>query len=730
MDCVSTQEAVSVSATPATSLAKFFGPQSIAFVGATEDQSKFGGKCMSSLRSFGYAGRVMPVNPKRKTIFGWDCFPSIGALPEIPDHVGIALPGEAALDALEEGGRLGVPFATVFAAGFGETGQSRGQLLERRLKQICAATGIRVMGPNCNGLVSYVDRFALTSTNAINDGHRPPGDVAIASQSGGAGQINVMWRAMQAGLGVAYQVSSGNDVDLNLLDYIDFMLDAEDVKVVLAIAERIADGDRLRQVAEKAATLDKPIVMLKVGRTAAGSAAAASHTGSITGADEIVDAALEQWGIIRVDDTNDLYEFAKLFRRSRRPKGRRVSAASVSGGSLVMAVDIACNAGLDWPALSRGGQDELARLLPDFGAVRNPMDLTAAAAGVEHILVEAGRTINKDPDIDVFVPLVTMASRAEIESLADFALSADKQPVMLWTGGCTDDPEFRPPALVKRGVPVFEDTTRCFRAIAASAKFAEAQKRILGAAQARMPYSAALSSGTDPEEMQALEERFSKQLMKAYGLPVTVEALAQDASEAVRIANRIAGPVAMKIESPDIPHKTEAKAIRLSVTGDEQVRTAFSEIVDAAYSFAPNAAINGVLVQEMVDEGIELLLGVVNDPVFGPVVTVGAGGIYVEVLKDVARCIAPVSTEDAWRMLRSLRIWPMLSGARGRAALDVDSVVGAITALSSLAIDKRSDISEIDINPLVVLEDGCRVVDALVVARRAFANGLKNTMLS
>lgn len=705
---------------PHPTLARFFNPRSAAFVGATEDQTKFGGRCIAGLLRFGYGGRVFPINPKRATLFGMPCFPNVEALPEAPDHVGIALPGDAALDALEQCGRIGVPFATVFSAGFLETGTPAGHAMQERLRDICNATGIRVMGPNCNGLVSFVDRFALTSTFAISGGHRPNGDVAIASQSGGAGQVNVMWRAMQAGLGISYQVSSGNDADLDLLDYIDFMLDSDATRVVLVVAERISSGARLKSIAEKSARLDKPILMLKVGRSIAGSAAAASHTGSITGADDVADAAFAQWGIVRVDDTNDLYEFAKIFRRSRRPLGRRVSASSVSGGNLVMAVDIASLSGLEWPQFGPTATEGLSTLLPGFGTLRNPLDLTAAAVGADNMLVQAGKQILADPGIDTFVPAVTMARRAEIEAVAEFALSSEKQPVVLWTGACVDDPTLTMPDLVRRGVPVFDDAARCFRAIAASARYAE--RRTSMERDARNASHGEIAKQVAAEFPQcaggALTERVSKQLLAHYGLPITIEELAATANQAVAISARIDGPVAMKIESPDILHKTEAGAIRLGVVGQSAVRAAFIEVTSAARAYAPAADLRGVLVQEMVGAGQELVLGMVDDPVFGPVIMVGAGGVYVEVLRDVARRVAPVNERTAREMLQSLRIWPILAGVRGQPAYDVDSVVRAIVGLSRLVMAHRSKIAEIDINPLIVQKEGggARVVDALIVS--------------
>ena len=330
-------------------LQRFMAPKRVAFVGATEDLSKFGGRCVRALIDFGYSGEIYPVNPKRSEIFGLKCYASLADLPQVPDHVGIVLPGVGVCAVLEECVKKRVPFATVFSAGFAETGTEEGKAMQARAIGIARAGGLRFMGPNCTGMVNFVDAFAFTSTATIKGPRRPAGDLGVVSQSGGAGQVNVMWRAQQAGMNVSYQVSCGNDADLNLLDYMAFMVESERTKVVLVIAERIADGDKLRALARRAAELDKPIVMVKVGRTEAGSRMAASHTGSVTGADEVSDAALRQMGIVRVEDTNELYETAMLLRTGKRAAGWRAAATSVSGGNLVMVADLGASVGIEFP---------------------------------------------------------------------------------------------------------------------------------------------------------------------------------------------------------------------------------------------------------------------------------------------------------------------------------------------------------------------------------------------
>ena len=700
-------------------LRRFFAPRSVAYIGATEDLGKFGGRCVRELIDFGFAGEIYPVNPKRSEIFGLKCFATLAEVPVVPDHVGIVLPSAAIPDALEQCGRAGVPFVTVFSAGFAETGTAGGRALQARITAIARQWGVRVMGPNCNGMVNFVDRVAITSTAVIRGPHRPAGDVAVASHSGGAGQVNVMWRAQQAGLEISYQVSCGNDADLDLLDYMSFMVDDERTRVVLALAETISDGVKLRALAERAAALDKPIVMVKVGRSAAGSRAAASHTGAVTGSDAVCSAALEQLGIVRVDDCHELYEAAMLLRRRQRVTGRRAAATSISGGNLVMVTDLGAAIGVEWPQYAEATQRALGDLLPGFSRAANPTDLTAAAIGRADVFTSVCRALHDDPNIDVVLPVLTFAPAAEIRSLTTFAAAAAKPVALLWTGKCLDDASVTPERLVGEGHAVFRDAQPAMKALWTAMRYGEGRRTRAAAAEPRRP------AGTDATAARALlgaatgplDERASKQLLALYGLPITREEVARDAAGAVRIARDMAAPVALKILSAEILHKTEAGAIRLGLSGDAAVARGFDEVLAAAHAYRPDARIEGVLVQEMVAGGEEVLLGISTDPVFGPVITVGLGGIFVEVMKDVALRLAPVGLEQAHAMLASLRSYPLLTGARGRALLDVDALADCVVRVSWLAADLGGVLAELDINPLRVLArgQGVRVVDALAI---------------
>jgi acyl-CoA synthetase (NDP forming) len=700
-------------------LSRFFAPR-VAFIGATEDLGKFGGRCVRQLIDFGFSGEIYPVNPKRSEIFGLKCYPSLADVPAPPDHVGIVLPAGAVASAVEDCVRAGVPFATVFSAGFAETGSAAATEAQHRVVEIARGGGLRFMGPNCNGLVNFVDGFALTSTATIRGDRRPAGDIAIVSQSGGAGQVNVMWRAQQAGLDISYQVSCGNDADLDLLDYMGFMLEDARTRVVLAIAERLSDGAKLRALAARAGELDKPIVMVKVGRSEAGSRAAASHTGSLTGADAVCDAALRQLGIIRVEDCNELYETAMLLRHGRRPAGRRAAATSISGGNLVMLADLGGTLGIEWPAYTEATQARLRERLPGFSAAANPTDLTAASIGSKDTFATVTRIIAEDQAVDTVIPVLTFSPAAEIRSVAEVSATSEKPVAVLWTGKASDDPSLTPATLVAEGHAVYRDALPCLKAVRAAMRYGEFRRR-LGRDPAKRP--ARIDAAAARRFLEAgkgpLSEHQSKLVLACYGLLAARERLARDPDEAARQAAEIGGPVALKVQSPDLPHKTEAGAIRLGVEGEAAVRQGCREILAAARAYRPDAAIEGVLVQEMVTDGQEMLVGLSHDPTFGPVLTVGLGGIYVEVLKDVAFRLPPLGAEDAIEMLHELRGFPLLRGVRGQPAADLDALADCIARVSWLAVDLGDLVAELDINPLRVLPQGggVRVVDALVVRR-------------
>ena len=708
-----------------TDLKPFFNPSSVAFVGATEDLSKFGGRAFKTILEFGYRGRVYPVNPKYTKLHDLDCYASISALPATPEHVGIVIAAERVLATLQQCADKGVRYVTVFTSNFSETGTAAGRALQDEIVAFARAHGMRLMGPNCNGFVNFVDAFAMASTAAIKGPRKPAGDVGLVCHSGGLGQMNIMWRAQEAGVGITYEVSCGNEADLDALDFMRFMIDDPRTNVVMVAAETIRDGRKFEAVARHAADCEKPIVMLKFGRTEAGRRAAASHTGAITGADDVHDAAFRQYGVLRVHDCNELYEVAKLLRRRKWPRSNRAAAVAGSGGHAVLMADLGAGAGIDWTAYSAQTVDNLRKLIPSFGGVSNPTDLTSALTGSASLFQDALNVVAQDPGVDVLIPVLVAPTVAAIEAVVKLAATIDTPVAVLWTGYCPADPAITAATLVARGLPVYRDALTCLKAVRAAMTYGE----FLRKHQAAATHSPVRPADIDIARARSLlaagegvmTERASKEVLAAYGLRVTRERLAHNATEAAAIANDIGGPVALKIEAPAIPHKTEAGAIRLGINGEAAVRRAYDEVIAAAHCYNPAAHVNGVLIQEMAPPGVEVMLGIASDPTFGAVIVAALGGIHVEVLRDVAYRIPPLAAADAHAMLRELRAYALLEGVRGARQRDIDSLCDTIVRLSWLAHDLGDTIAEVDINPLAVLEQGAgvRVVDALIIRRKS-----------
>jgi len=700
-------------------LSRFLAPRKVALVGATDDLSKFSGRCLQQMIGFGYKGDIYPVNPSRAIVQGLPCYPSVNDLPDTPDHVGIVVSPERAIEVVRQCGISGVPFVTVFSSGFAETGTDEGRALQQQLLDVARAGNVRLMGPNCNGTINFLERFAMTSSPSASGDQPPPGSIAVLSHSGGVGHINVMWRALELGLGLSYVVTCGNDADLDLVDFGRYCIEQDHIQVLLLVAERFGDGRKFVDLAKRAALLGKPIIAIKLGRTPEGSKAAASHTGAITGEDAVCDAVFRQYGIIRVDDCHELYDMAMLLRTKRRANGPRAGGISTTGGNVVLASDLGSSRGLQWPEYSTSTQQALQEIT-GAGALLNPTDTTTSAHGVPGMYRRALAVIAEDAGVDMVMPILNFPPAADVEFVQQLALGHHKPVAVCWVGGAREVSALTRRQLVESGVSVHRDILPCLKAMRVCADYSQFintfQKRSDCVRPAAIDVDGAqryLATKSQCTELESLK------LLDFYGITTIAGDVAADKHAVLRIAHDINGPVALKISSKDIQHKTEVNGVRLAVSGESELHRQYLDILSSAQRLKPDADIEGVLVQAMVPQGLEIMAGIVQDSVFGPIVVVAHGGIHVETYHDVAYRLPPFNHAEAALMISELRVYPFLLGGARMPERDLEALIEALVRISWLAVDCSDFIAELDINPMIVLEKGLGVcaVDALVILK-------------
>lgn len=710
---------------PATTLQRFFNPRSIAVIGASQDIRTINGKPLHYLQRHGFPGRLYPVNPKYAEIAGLACHPDLRAIEDDVDLALIAVNYKLVPAMIAQCAAKQVPFVTIFSSGFAEAGEE-GRRVQREVADLAARGGIRICGPNCQGAVDLFHATAAAFSASLDPAPFLRGPVGFVTQSGALG-YSIFNMAQESGIGFSHVVSTGNEMDLDAADFMDFMLEDDNTRMVFAYLEGIRDGAKFMRLADKARQAGKPLAVLKVGRSETGSRAAASHTAALTGSDEVFDAFARQKGIIRVDDIEEFIDLAEALKgRAPLPRGRGLGIASISGGGGVLCADTAEAGGLAVVALRPETSATIARNIPSFGSPVNPVDLTAQAINTADGFANVIQAMLADPGVDGLVVVITMIvgepGLRMARDLVRLVREAEKPIVVAWTAGPA---LMREPFAVLRegGVPLYHSPVRAVRALGRWMRYgAERGRRPLagpagpGAAEGPPPLGAGvrdLLAGA----AGALTERHSKQLLGAFGIAGSRERLARTREEARAAGEALGLPVAMKIDSPDILHKTEARAIRLNLADPRQLAEAFDEIVANARAHAPTARINGVLVQEMIPPGVEAIVGMNRDPQFGPVVMFGLGGIFVEILKDVSLRIAPLALDDALGMIREVRGYPLLAGARGRAKADIPALAQALVDVSRMALALGPRLGQLDINPLIVLPEGqgVRAADALVI---------------
>jgi len=702
-------------------LKRLLDPASIAIIGVSTNGSSFGAATARNLQ--GFQGRVYLVNPKYSEIGNTLCYPSVAALPEVPDCVVIAVPRDSVEPMVRACADAGVGGAIIFASGFAETGKPELAELQQRIVAIADAAGMRLVGPNSIGVSNYLRQAPITFFGMPAGAVLDEAAVGLVSQSGALG--NALTQAMECGVSFSHLLSSGNSCDVDVADYISYLADDPGCKAIACLFEGMAEPRRMLEAAEIAWQANKPLIVYKIATGASGAAAALSHTGSLSGSNTAYRSAFERYGAIVVDDFEALVETARFFAKAPSPSAPGVAVIAGSGGASVIAADKADLHGVALPQPSEPVAKILRSLIPEFGSAHNPCDVTAQTVNDPGSFAACIDAMLSDPVYGalmiphVFASVTNSTVEARAGALSDAARRSGKMACLVWLSLWSDGPGSRSIELDSR-VAVFRSTSRCFAALAAWNR--RAAQRI---AMAREPAQTttridAASVGRAAALLRqssnnVLTERASKAVLACYGIPVVTEVLVQNVSEALAHAAQIGYPLVIKVESPDLPHKTEAGVIRLDIRDAAALTSAYEQVMRNAGKIMPRPRINGVLMQPMIEAGIEVMVGARVDPQFGPLVVVGLGGIFVELLKDSALAIAPVSRSEAQAMLKSLKGDALLNGFRGAPGVNRELLADVICRVSQFALDHQDQISEIDVNPFLCSAERVIAVDALIV---------------
>ena len=699
--------------TTPSGLDALFNPRSVAIIGASQDPTRIGGRPLRYLKESGFQGAIWPINPRRDQVQGLEARPDIADVPGTIDAAIVAVRAEKAVEAIEACAEHGVGAAVVFTSGFAET-DATGAARQRRMSEIARASGMRILGPNCLGVYNAAIGYLATFTTTVDVQRPRPGSVAIVSQSGAYGShLGLLARRRRIDVGL--WVTTGNECDVTVPECIEWMAARPEIAVVAAYAEGVKDGDALLASLDAARACGKSVLFTKAGRSEAGVEAARSHTASLSGADTVFDAVLAQHGIVRTDNTEEMLDAAYAASIGALPASRRTGFLTISGGAGVLMADEAATHRLEVAPMPEAAQARMKEKL-SFCTPRNPVDITAQVFNQPHLVGEFLDAMLDDGDYAAIVIFFTLVASMEfmskpiLDALARARARHPNRPILMTMIG-PDESIARYEAL---NVPVFEDAVRAVRAVSALARVKEGLSRDRVASS----HTTAHPPG-DRYHGGRLDERETQRLLASWGIPSVETSVARSAGEAAQAARTIGAPLAMKVLSPDIDHKTEAGAVALGVAV-ERAADEHDSLVARATAHDATAEIRGTLLAPMVN-GVECILGTRHDQVFGPVVMVGSGGIFAEVLDDVAFRKAPIDVAEAKRMIAELKGARLLEGARGRPRCDVDALAGAVAALSHFAAAHADVVESVDVNPFVVLPEGegGLALDALVIERVA-----------
>lgn len=696
------------------SIDKMLNPRSIAVVGASPKGGGYGGRLFDALLKAKDRVRLYPVNPNYDEIKGLKSYKSVGDLPEAPDLVGVVVPYSQVLDVLQESHAKGAGSAVVISAGFAERGVESRLELQKKVGAFARESGLRMAGPNCLGLANVKNDIWPTASSRTLGGLTGP--IGLVCQSGATAFGPFLLRAVDAGIGLSYIISTGNETDLDFSDFARYLLDDPDTQVIAGFVEGFKDVRKFIAVAEMAIERNKPIVLIKIGRSESGARAARSHTAAMTGADALYDAMFKQYGVVRVQDYDDLLETAQMLAHLRKPKKAGIAVVSHSGGISSLTADMCGLAGLDLPLLSDKARDGINAVVKEFGWAANPADVTGFSRSEQ--FPDIMRHMIDEPEVGTLV-VASAGAGDQIEQVINLRDNHEKNVAYFWTASRADK---GPLAKLKAAkIPIFYTPAKLAGGLRSLLDYhARRDLRIAAGKTTVAPPSAEqqqIIAKVQALGRFALSESESKQVLAAWDVAGTREVVAPSAKAAVDAADKIGYPVALKVDSPDILHKSEAGVVRLNLKSGAEVERAYAEIMANAKRYAPEAAISGALVQEMVSGGVEMIVGVSYDSQLGPMILFGSGGVMVEAFNDVTHRHCPINLQEAREMIGEVKGSKLLSGFRGKPAADVDALAETLVKVSHLAVHLEGKLAELDINPVMVLPagQGVKAADALMV---------------
>lgn len=702
-----------------------FSPVGIAIYGASNNPIKLGGRPVCNLIEQGYPHGIYPINPKYDTLQGLPCYARVSDIGKRVDAAVILVKAEMILDAVKDCAAAGVKLGVIMSSGFGELG-AEGKAMQEEIARYATEHGMRLIGPNCLGVVNFVENIPLTFSVTMLQKAETVGNIAIVSQSGAFGS-HLYGLARTMGISFSYWFTTGNEADLQFNDCLLHLPAKCEVKSIAGYMEDARNGKKLIAGLEECQKNDTPVVLLKVGKTELGSKAASSHTGALAGNAAVYKAVFKQKNVIQANDVYELLDFSSFCTIGKSIGEGRVAIVTVSGGVGVLHADKCDECGLKVAQLSQQTKEKISGAIPAFGSAENPIDVTAQTITKENGLVEPLSYCMEDENVDVvmmYLALYAGSGERIAKQFIEVSEKYEKPLIVTWMAG----PEDAKRMMREHGIPVFDEPIRAVKSLGAYRQYHVGQKAY-HAREKSLPYAYPPLDEAEVERIRSwlkerrkegtgLSEYESRTVLKAFGFPLVAGELADSPEKAVAIAENIGYPVVMKIDSPHILHKSDVGGVLLNLKNAEEVRAGYDRILDRIKaSFTEMPPINGILVEKMEKAEAELLIGCQQDPLFGPTIAFGIGGIFVEVLKEISLRVAPLHVDDAKDMVAELKGAKILSGLRGKPPCDKEAVYNALMCISRLAVEMQDIIKEIDINPLFAYENGVKAGDALIILK-------------